>query len=66
VISVAQRNEPETGTAASPERMRESVRWLARTVDSRSRLAVGRWYAIAMAERQARRLATPSSEADGR
>lgn len=37
-------------------RLRESVRWLARGMDGRSALAVGRWYAIVMEEEQARRM----------
>lgn len=35
--------------------LRESVRWIGRSVDGRSTLEVGRWYAIALAEREARR-----------
>lgn len=35
-------------------RLRESVRWLGRGIDERSRIEVSRWYAIAMAERAAR------------
>ncbi len=37
-------------------RLRESVRWLARGLDDRSVLCVGRWFAIAMSEREARRV----------
>lgn len=35
-------------------RLRESVRWLTRGVDPRSRADVSRWYAIVLAERAAR------------
>lgn len=35
--------------------LRESVRWLARCIDTRSALSVSRWYAIALAERESRR-----------
>jgi hypothetical protein len=35
-------------------RLRESVRWIARSVDGRSRVEVSRWYAIALSERAAR------------
>ena len=44
-------------TARAPDRrLRESVRWLARGMDGRSVLASGRWYALVMEEREARRL----------
>ena len=43
------RDEPRAANT-----LRESVRWLARGVDPRSRLDVSRWYAIAVAERAAR------------
>lgn len=35
--------------------LRESVRWLAKCIDTRSSLSVSRWYAIALAERESRR-----------
>jgi len=35
--------------------LRESVRWMARSVDDRSPLSVSRWYAIALSERECRR-----------
>lgn len=34
--------------------LRESVRWVALSLDSRSRMEASRWYAIALAERAAR------------
>ena len=37
-------------------RLRESVRWLGRGVDPRSPTAVSRWYAIALTERETRRV----------
>ena len=36
-------------------RLRESVRWLGRTVDDRSRVDLSRWYAIVLSERASRR-----------
>lgn len=36
-------------------RLRESVRWLARSIDGRSRMDVSRWYAIVLSERSARK-----------
>lgn len=36
-------------------RLRESVRWVGLGMDCRSRMEVSRWYAIALAERDARR-----------
>jgi hypothetical protein len=47
---------PAEGRGENASRMlRESVRWIGRSVDGRSTLEVGRWYAIALAEREARR-----------
>ncbi|MDX1495772.1 MAG: hypothetical protein R3253_17005 [Longimicrobiales bacterium] len=48
---------PETPPDAPPSalRLRESVRWVALGMDGRSRMETSRWYAIAMAERAARR-----------
>jgi len=43
---------PETPQTAM--RLRESVRWLGRGMDPRSRMEVSRWYAIALAERATR------------
>ena len=37
-------------------KLRESVRWLAHDIDARSAYEVSRWYAIVLAERQARRV----------
>lgn len=68
VIAVDGAPEPPDRNA-SGIRLRESVRWLGRSVDDRSRLAVGRWYAIAVAERDARRViarrSSPDSEPPG-
>ena len=49
---------------ASGLRLRESVRWLGRGLDGRSQLAVGRWYAIAVAERDARRVIARRASSD--
>ena len=38
--------------------LRESVRWLGRTIDARSATDVGRWYAIVLSERASRRAVT--------
>lgn len=46
---------PPPGTPALHLTLRESVRWLAGCVDERSPLSVSRWYALALAERDARR-----------
>lgn len=43
-------------------RLRESVRWFARGMDGRSVLAAGRWYAVVMEDREARRLLGPRAE----
>jgi hypothetical protein len=53
VVAIADPGRPPDGPR-SAVRLRESVRWLARSVDRRSHLEVSRWYAIAMAEREAR------------
>ena len=53
VIGVAECDPPPGGGAAL--KVRESVRWLARGVDPRSPREIGRWYAIALAERSLRR-----------
>ncbi len=54
VVAVA---DPETPPDAprSVLRLRESVRWIGRTLDGRSRLDVSRWHAIALSERAARK-----------
>lgn len=51
-------SEPHAGAVALPSTaltLRESVRWLARSVDPRSSVDVSRWYAIALTERASRR-----------
>ena len=53
VVAIADPGRPPDGPR-SATRLRESVRWLARSVDHRSQLEVSRWYAIAIAEREAR------------
>lgn len=47
---------PDTPPDTPPPalRMRESVRWVALSMDGRSRVEASRWYAIAMAERDVR------------
>lgn len=49
--------DPDTPPDEPPPvlRLRESVRWVALGMDGRSRMEVSRWYAIALAERDARR-----------
>jgi len=53
VVAASDPERPPSGPRAAI-RLRESVRWLGRCVDDRSPLEVSRWYAIAMAERDAR------------
>ena len=55
VVSVSEPDGPPDDTGPVAATLRESVRWLARSVDGRSRSEVDRWYAIAIAERTARR-----------
>jgi hypothetical protein len=55
VVAISDPDEPPDGAGPAAVVLRESVRWLARAVDTRSRDDVGRWHAIAMAERTARR-----------
>ncbi len=49
-------SEPEGCPHGAPSalKLRESVRWLGRGIDPRSRTDVSRWYAIALAERAVR------------
>lgn len=54
VVAVSDPDEPPDGAGPAAVTLRESVRWLARAVDTRSRDDVGRWHAIAVAERTAR------------
>jgi hypothetical protein len=53
VVSTVERSTdaPAPGPCA---RLRESVRWLGRSLDGRSCLEVARWYAIIRSEREAR------------
>ena len=52
VIVTAPGEPPDTPKTAL--KLRESVRWLGRGLDGRSRMAASRWYAIVLAERAAR------------
>jgi hypothetical protein len=54
VVSVSDPDGPPDDAGPAAVTLRESVRWLARSVDVRSRTDVGRWSAIAMSERAAR------------
>jgi len=54
VVSVTDPDGPPDDAGPMATTLRESVRWLARSVDTRSRSEVDRWYAIAIAERTAR------------
>jgi hypothetical protein len=58
IVCVSDRPRPPHGppAAGAAGRLRQSVRWLGRTTDPRSRLEVGRWYAMALSEREARRV----------
>ena len=55
VVVVAEPDGDDPPPAAAAVRLRESVRWLSRDVDSRSTHEVSRWYAIVLAERAARK-----------
>ena len=55
VVAVG-RNGREAGRSDPAGRLYDSVRWLGVGVDHRSRSAVGRWHAIAIADRAARRV----------
>ncbi len=54
VVALSDPGAPPAG-GGTLIKLRESVRWLARGVDTRSRSDVSRWYAIALSERDARR-----------
>jgi hypothetical protein len=54
VVSVSDPDGPPDDAGPAAVTLRESVRWLARSVDVRSRADVGRWSAIATSERVAR------------
>lgn len=53
VVAIAEPEGPPRGAPAALK-LRESVRWLGRGIDPRSRTDVSRWYAIALAERAVR------------
>jgi len=55
VVALSDPGDPPAAGGAALIKLRESVRWLARGVDPRSRTDVSRWYAIALSERNARR-----------
>jgi len=54
VVLLTEPTAPPAGAKAPAATLRESVRWLARTVDPRSGVDVSRWYAIALTERATR------------
>ena len=53
VVAVGDPGDPPD-TPQTTLRLRESVRWIGRGLDPRSRMEVSRWYAIALAERATR------------
>lgn len=53
VVAITEPENPPRGAPAALK-LRESVRWLGRGIDPRSRSDVSRWYAIALAERAVR------------
>lgn len=55
VVAVGDPEPPPDGAGPTALKLRESVRWLGRGVDTRSPAEVSRWYAIAMSEREVRR-----------
>jgi hypothetical protein len=58
VVALSDPGEPPSGPAGTLLKLRESVRWLGRGIDPRSRSDVSRWYAITLAERSAREAVT--------
>lgn len=54
VVAVSDPDGPPDGAGPAVVTLRESVRWLARAVDTRSRDDLGRWHAIVIAERATR------------
>ncbi|MGE0160094.1 MAG: hypothetical protein AB7T31_11845 [Gemmatimonadales bacterium] len=53
VVAITAPDRPPGGPAVAVK-LRETVRWIGRGVDPRSRREVSRWYAIALAERAVR------------
>jgi hypothetical protein len=56
VVLLSQPEQAAENRGDAVDILRETVRWLARSVDARSPLSVSRWYAIALAERESRRV----------
>lgn len=54
VVVLSDPDDPPSGEGGALIKLRESVRWLGRGIDPRSRTDVSRWYAIALAERAVR------------
>ena len=54
VVAISEPGAPPDGAGPVEVGLRESVRWLARGVDARSRTEVGRWHAIAVSARDVR------------
>lgn len=54
VVAISEPRVPPDGAGPVAVALRESVRWLARGIDPRSRMDVSRWYAIALSERAIR------------
>jgi hypothetical protein len=54
IVAVVDPSHPPDHAGPAALKLRESVRWLARGIDTRSPREVSRWYAIALAERAVR------------
>jgi hypothetical protein len=54
VVAITPPDVPPDGDTPAAISLRESVRWLARGVDTRSGMDMARWYSIAMSERAVR------------
>ena len=54
VVAICESDHPPDGAGSVVMSLRESVRWLARGIDARSRMEVDRWHAIAVSERHVR------------
>ena len=67
VVLVTHPDEADHAQRPTALKLRESVRWLAHDIDERSAYEVSRWYAIVLAERQARgAIPSGSDVTDGR
>jgi hypothetical protein len=66
VVALGDPPGPDVESRPPGLRLRESVRWFARGMDGRSVLAAGRWFAVVMEDREARRLVGRRGEREDR